>query len=101
MLNPINWTNITDLNQLPAAANTTTSGSFWTAMLYMIWVVLLLVSLSWGFETALIISSFISLVLGLLLVYAGLVAWQWVLTFIAIMIFAFIYIAWTTRQHSY
>lgn len=100
MIQP-NWTNLTDLTQLPAVANTVSEGAFWTAMLYMIWVVSLLATLAFGFETALVVSSFIGLALGILLVYAGLVAWQWVMTFIALMIFAFIYIGWNTRQKSY
>ncbi len=97
----VNWTNMTSLGGLPAAANTVTGGSFWTTILFMLFVIVLLVTLSWGFETALIISSFIGLALGILLLYAGLVAWQWVAVFAAILLFTFIYVGWTSKQYNY
>ena len=97
----VNWSNLTDLNQLPAAANTVSGGAFWVSMLYMIWIIILLAALGWGMETALIVSSFIGLALSIFLTYAGLIAWQWSMSFAAILLFTFLYIAWTTRQHSY
>jgi len=91
----INWSNITDFGQVPAAANTASDGSFWVGMLYMIWIILILLTISYGFEVALLVSSFASLVIGLLLVYAGLVAWEWVTVFVGVLIFMFFYIMWS------
>lgn len=88
----INWTNITDLSQLPAAANTASDGGFWVGMLFMIWIILILIMLSYGFEVALLGSSFAALVLGVFLVYAGLIAWQWALVFLAVILIMFLYI---------
>lgn len=94
----INWSNITDLGQVPAAANTASSGSFWVGMLYMMWVILLMLTLTFGFEVAILTSSFVMLVVGILMVYAGLIAWQWVLTFVGILIFMFLYIIWSSSK---
>lgn len=94
----INWSNITDLGQLPDAANTASSGSFWVGMLYMVWVIALLLTVGFGFEVALLTSSFLALVIGLLMVYAGLVALPWVLTFLGIIVFMFLYIIWTSNK---
>lgn len=95
---PINWSNISDLGQLPAAANTATSGSFWVGILYMIWIILLLLTIAYGFEVAIIVSSFAALILGLLMVYGGLVAWEWITTFVGILIFMFLYIIWSGQK---
>jgi hypothetical protein len=94
----INWSNITDFGQIPAQANVATDGSFWVGMLYMIWIILIMLTLSWGFEVAIIVSSFVGLVLGLLLVYADLIAWSWVLVFVAVLVFMFLYIIWSSKK---
>jgi hypothetical protein len=99
-MNSVNWSAITDLGQLPAQANTVSGGAFWVSILWMLWVVILLAAMGWGFETALALSSFIALALSIFLVYSQLIAWQWAMTFAAILLFAFLYIAWTTRQHN-
>lgn len=94
----INWSNVTDFGDIPAAANTASGGSFWVGMLYMIWIILIFLTIGYGFEVAMIVSSFAALVLGLLLVYAGLVAWEWVITFVGILIFMFLYVIWSSSK---
>lgn len=87
----INWTNITDFAQIPALANT--HGPFWAAMLYMIWIISFIILLNWGWDTALMVSSFVCLVLGLMLVYAGdLIAWWHCMVFVGVILFVFLYI---------
>lgn len=95
----VNWTNITDFSQIPAAANESGSG-FWTGMLYMCWIILLLMLTAYGFEVAIIASSFVALIVGLLLVYAGLVSWTYVLSFIGILLFMFLYIIWSGKKYT-
>lgn len=87
----VNWSNMTDLSQIPAQANVVTGGFFWMTILYMLFVILLLIIMAYGFEVSLITSSFLCLVIGLLMVFAGLLAWIWVLPFIAAIIFYFLY----------
>ena len=95
----VNWTNMTSLNQIPAAANTATGDIFWTGILYMVWLIILLLLINYGLEVALLTSSFLATIIGLLLVYGGLVNWQWTLPFIGIMLFMFLYITWTNQPN--
>lgn len=94
----INWSNVTDLSSLPSLANTGTEGSFWMVILYMIWIILMLVIMAYGFEVSMLVSSFIALIIGLLLVYAGLIAWIWILPFLAVIILMFLYITWNKNK---
>jgi hypothetical protein len=95
----VNWSNMTSLSQLPAAANTATGDVFWVGILYMIWLILLLILISFSLEVAILTSSFLALIIGLLLVYGNLVAWQWILPFVGIMLFMFLYITWTNQPN--
>jgi hypothetical protein len=56
--------------------------------------------LAYGFEVALITSSFVALIIGLLLTYADLVAWKWIITFVGILIIMFLYVIWTNPKKS-
>ena len=95
----VNWTNMTTLAQLPGAANTASDGAFWVGILYMLWIVLLLLIINYGWETSMLVSSFLAMIIGLLLVYTGLVAWMWILPFVGIMLFMFLYITYTNQQN--
>ncbi len=94
----VNWTNVTDLGQLPAAANTATSGYFWSGMLYMLWIIIIMVLIGYGFETAILVASFLMLILAFFLTYAGLVSWLVVVQFIGIIFFMYLYILWSARN---
>jgi hypothetical protein len=95
MTTSINWSNVTDLSQVPGLANDVSGGSFWVGMLYMIWIILIMLMMAYGFEVAIVVASFVSLVFGLLLVYAGLVAWGWVSVFAGVLILMFFYIIYS------
>jgi len=82
----VNWTNITDMQGILGVANTTTGSWFWTATLYMIYVILLVGTLSFGFEVAILSASFACFVLGVLLTYMGLVSWTWTAFFMGAII---------------
>jgi hypothetical protein len=97
---PVNWSNITDFAQIPQAANTASGGSFWVGMLYMIWIILILLMIGWGFEAAMLVASFLSLIIGLLLVYADLVAWGWVATFAGVIVVMILYITWNSGREK-
>jgi len=94
----VNWTNISDLGQIPSAVNTASGGSFWAGMLYMIWAILIMLTLAYGFELAIVISSFASLIISLLLVYSGLLAWEHALVFVGIIVIMFLYIIWSSSK---
>lgn len=94
----INWSNVTDFGDIPAAANTTSEGYFWTGMLYMCWIILIFIMIGSGFEVALVVASFLALIGGIMLVYADLMSWQLVLPFIGIIISVFLYILWISPK---
>jgi len=94
----VNWTNVTDFGQLPAVANQASGGIFWVAMLQMIWVVLILVLVGYGFEVAMLVATFLSLIVAFFLVYAGLVSWAYIVQFAGILLFMFLYIIWSGRK---
>lgn len=64
----------------------------------MIWIVLLLVLIGYGFEVALLVASFLALVIAFFLVYAGLVSWAYIVQFAGILLFMFLYIIWSGRK---
>jgi hypothetical protein len=90
----VNWSNISDFGQVPGQANVVTGGSFWLGVLIMIFIVVLLLTLVYGFETSLLVSSFLSMIIGMLLSFADLLNWLFVLPFVALIIFMFLYITY-------
>lgn len=94
----VNWTNVTSWSDVLATPNTNSGGWFWMLILYGTFIVSTLL-LSWsGFEASLLVSSFIGLIFGLMLVYGDVVAWQWLLPFVGIIIFLMLYISWNRRN---
>jgi hypothetical protein len=97
----INWSNVTDFGQLPSQANTASGGSFWIGMFYMLWVVLIMTFIGFGWEISLLVSSFLMLVIGLLLAYSGLVSFAGSVGFMAgVIIFMFLYIIFTSNKNT-
>ena len=94
----VNWTAVNNMTALLQVANENTGSWFWTGMLYMIWIVILITSSAFGFEVALLTASFICFIIGLLMVYLGVVAWTWLLPFIGLMLFMFLYIMWNRKN---
>jgi len=95
----VNWTNVITWTAVLQTANTNSGSWFWTLIMYAVFIVALLIFSAWGFETALLSSSFIALILGIFFVYAELVAWEWTLTFVGIILFMFMYIAWSSKKY--
>lgn len=93
----INWTNVTTVGDFAGLPNQTSGGWFWTAMLWMIYAILLISMLPMGFESAILASAFASLMIGVILVYMGLVSWTWVVMFAGILIAMFIWIMYSQR----
>ena len=93
-----NWTNITTAQNILQIPNANSEGVFWTATLWLVWVVLLMSALVINFEVALLLTAFFGIVAGLLLSYAGLVAWENVLFFIGQLVFTILYIVWSSNK---
>ena len=94
----INWSNVTAWGNILQTANTNSGSWFWTLIMYGVFIVTLLLFSTWSFEVAILGASFVGLIFGLFLVYGDLVAWQWLLTFIGLILFQFLYIAWTSKK---
>lgn len=90
----INWSNVTDLSQLPSLANSASHDTFWSGMLVMMWVILFFMFTFFGWEVALVVSAFVGLSLSLPMAYTDLVSWNFVLVFAALLLTMFIYIVW-------
>lgn len=94
----VNWSNVTDFGQLPTEANNASNGSFWVGMFYMLWVILILLFIGFGFEVAMVVASFIMISIGLLMVYGGLMAWPHLVTVVGVLLFMFLYIIWSSKK---
>jgi hypothetical protein len=93
-----NWTTVTDWKGILQSANTNTEGYFWLMILWAVWIVVLMLTSVFGLYPALMLASFIGMIFGLFLVYAELVAWPWVLTYLATIIIAILMISWTSNK---
>ena len=93
----VNWTNVTDAGSFAQLPNTTTGGWFWTAMLWMIYAILMISMLPMGMEVAVLGSAFACLMLGMVMLYMGLVSWTFVLMFAGILVAMFIWIMYEQR----
>ena len=96
-MSSINWSSITTVGDFANLPNNNTGDMFWTAMLWMIYAILLISMLPMGFESAILASAFACLMIGLLLVYMGLVSWTGVVMFAGILIAMFIWIMYSQR----
>lgn len=94
------WGNATSITNLLGMANTNTGGWFWAAILITFWIVLIMSLINWRFEQAMITSSLITTMAGVMLVYVDLIEW-WVLLipFSAFMFFILSILATSTREN--
>lgn len=95
---PINWTNATTTAGMMQIANQNSGGWFWTAMLFMVYVVMIISLIGFGIEVALLSANFLAILVSILMVYMGLVSWTIVAFFIGFQSFLFLYIMWSSRQ---
>ena len=79
-----NWSEITTFEDMLISANS--QAPFWTLMLFMIWAVLTITFMPFGTVIALLAGSFVGGLIGLFLVYMGLVGWKWVLGMFSLVI---------------
>lgn len=95
---PYNWSNATNLARgLVDAPNHNTGGSFWVGILWFLWLLGVALMSSFGWEIALLGSSFAATVIGIFLAYLEVIAWNWVIPFAAIDLFMFFYIMWSKK----
>ena len=90
--------NATNLKDLLAIPNATTGGFFWIGMLFMMWGIIVMAMLAFGFEVAMLTASFVMLIAGLFLVYLELISWTWLMTFLGIILFMIFYMVWQKNR---
>ena len=83
---PTNLTTITTPSQLLAMPNVSTGGNFYLAMLITTFFILTMTMIKYGIKRAVIASSFICVLLTLLLSYGGLVGINYTFGFVAILV---------------
>lgn len=95
----INWTNVTTFEGFLGTANTTTQGWFWTGMAWMMFIIILITFLGFGFEVAILAAAFITLLASILLLYMGLISAWTVGTFVGIILSMFLYLIWSSNRN--
>lgn len=94
-----NMSNIDSLQKVLSLANTVTNDAFWTGMYWMILLVILLTTMVFGFETAMITTFFGGLIFGMFLLYLGLINPLVLGCTSGILIFAVIYLIWSGNKY--
>lgn len=96
----VNWTAVSTVGEFLAVPNTNTNSWFWLGMLILIFLVVLIVTImkSESTEEGIIVSGFVGLITGIFLVYMDLIAWQYVLAFVGLLVMIFIYIIWSSTR---
>lgn len=94
---PTNWTNISTVTDVLRVANDNASGYFWTGIVYMIFIIVLISSLAFGWESAILIAGFVGVVLSIIAMYMGLVSITVLGSFVGVLILTFIYLIWSSR----
>jgi len=94
----INWSDVTTVGDFANLPNQNVGENmFWTAMLWMIYAILMISMLPMGFESAVLGASFACLMIGIIMVYLGIASWTWVVMFAGIIIAMFIWIMYSQR----
>jgi len=99
MVNVTNYfQNVTDLTGLMSIPNYHTGGWFWVGMTLMFQIIIFVALMPFGVLSAGFSSSFLLLVIGIFLTYMGLIQWQWLMLFLAEILFLIIYVTWQQSE---
>jgi len=98
MPNLVNWTNVTDFQGILVAGNSA-NDFFWTAMYFMMLIIVFssLVVLQ-GFQVGLVVTGFIGIISGLLLVYLDLILLRWLLIVVGIEVLIMFWIYYSANR---
>jgi hypothetical protein len=96
----VNFTNMTTFNNMLATANDATNGLFWTSMYFMFIVVLFMSMLAFGWEIALMVAGFGGIVVGVLLLYMGLMSGTYLGIIVGLEVFMVIYMMWSSQKNQ-
>lgn len=96
-LTATNWTNVTNVGALLRVANDNTSGWFYTGILYMVSIIIIITLAPFGIEAGVLAGAFAGIAIGILLVYLGLVSITSVGVFVGIMFLWFLYLTYSNK----
>lgn len=95
---PINWENITNVGDFLIRANQTTGSYLFTMIDFLVvFIIFITLAIGFGWESALITSAFIGLMLSILFLYMDLVSFPIVGIFVGLIIIMIMYIIWSNR----
>lgn len=86
LINPTNWTNVTDFGGIMGVANSNTGGWFWSAILVMLFFIILFTLMIYGILQAGIAASTITLMLGIILYALGAVGASVLVVFLGLLV---------------
>jgi len=86
--------NVTDIKGLLQVTNNVTSGFGWISLSLMVQVIIFLGLLPFGALASALSSAFMMLVAGMFLSYLGLIAWEWLMLWLAQILFIILYVTW-------
>jgi len=89
----VNWSAMNSFNDLLTNMNSSGAGWLFTGITWMVFFILfitLMTGMEW--EVALMVASFIGLLVGMMVVYAGVGGWEWaVAPFVGLIIISIMY----------
>lgn len=93
-----NWTGVDTPGEFLEMPNNSTGGYFWVGIDLMVFLIIFItLAGTFGWEAGILAASFVGLLMTVFLVYLGLVSFQILGIFIAILLFMFIYIIWSSK----
>ena len=93
-----NWSSVNNLSGIMQVANDNAGGYFWTGMLFMIFIILFVSLIAFGIEAALLGAAFSCLMIGIIMVYMGIMAWSWLLCYVGVILVGFLWIIYNQRE---
>ena len=93
-----NMSNVNSLGDILNLANTVTGDIFWTGIYWMLIVIVLIVTLGFGFEVSMLMSFFFALIVGIFLLYLGLIHVVTLGITTAVLLFITIYLVYTSNK---
>lgn len=94
-----NWSAVNTFGDIIALPNTNTNSWFWTGMLYLFYIILIITMYSIaGLEASILISGFLAIILGVLLLYMNLISFTWLMVIVGIELVVFIYSIWSSNK---
>lgn len=94
----INWTNVSTFQDILNVANNSGVGYTFTMITFMVWATILITLAGpFGWEAAILSSGFIGMILSILFVYMGLMAWKIAGMFVGLLMVMIMYVIWSNK----